>query len=409
MVKDIRVLVVDDSAVVRKVFKEQLSRQEGVTVVGTAPDPYVARDKIVKLKPDVITLDIEMPRMDGITFLKKLMKHHPLPVIIVSSLTTKGSKLAMEALSFGALEVISKPNAAYSVGDMSVQLAEKIRAVHGAKLTRRNVKSHLKDPVIKSSMALTETTNKIIAIGASTGGTEAIKKVLTRMPQNSPGMVVVQHMPAQFTTSFAERLNELCQVTVKEARDGETVTNGNVLIAPGNYHMLLKRSGARYYVEIKTGPLVHYQRPAVDILFRSVARYAGGRSARFRKDCPRMAFEFNHGFSVALTEDSLLVEPEHSGFLSCGLSVLFPEGDKKTIMNFGHHKLHHAMPAVVQPLPPMYLRSKHADNDSGARFEPAGLAPMTDAQKALIGKRFNVSEAQIARVCAALPVSRGKA
>jgi len=278
MADAIKVLVVDDSAVVRKVFKEQLNRQKGITVIDTAPDPYVARDKIVKLNPDVITLDIEMPRMDGITFLKKLMKHYPLPVIIVSSLTTKGSKLAMEALSIGALEVISKPNAAYSVGDMSVQLAEKIRAVHGAKLKKRTVDNQSRASIGKSSLALAETTNKIIAIGASTGGTEAIKKVLTQMPQNSPGMVVVQHMPAQFTTSFAERLNELCQVTVKEARNGDTVTNGDVLIAPGNYHMLLKRSGARYYVEVKTGPLVHYQRPAVDILFRSVARYASANA-----------------------------------------------------------------------------------------------------------------------------------
>lgn len=278
MANNIKVLVVDDSAVVRKVFKEQLNRQKGITVIDTAPDPYVARDKIVKLKPDVLTLDIEMPRMDGITFLKKLMKYYPLPVIIVSSLTKKGSKLAMEALSIGALEVISKPNSAYSVGDMSVQLAEKIRAVHGAELKKRGGDNQSRASMSKTPLSLAETTNKIIAIGASTGGTEAIKKVLTSMPQNSPGMVVVQHMPAQFTTSFAERLNELCQVNVKEARNGDTVTNGDVLIAPGNYHMLLKRSGARYYVEVKTGPLVHYQRPAVDILFRSVARYAGANA-----------------------------------------------------------------------------------------------------------------------------------
>jgi len=275
--KDIKVLVVDDSAVVRRVFSEQLSRQKGIVVVGTAPDPYVARDKIVKLKPDVITLDIEMPRMDGITFLKKLMKYFPLPVIIVSSLTTKGSKLALEAISFGALEVISKPGTAYSVGDMSIQLAEKIRAVHGARLPSSSIRNKKPQPSapIKS---LTRTTNKIIAIGASTGGTQAIKKVLTQMPRNSPGIVVVQHMPAQFTTSFSERMDELCQMSVKEAQNGDTVTNGQVLIAPGNFHMLLKRSGARYYVEIKKGPLVHYQRPAVDILFKSVARYAGANA-----------------------------------------------------------------------------------------------------------------------------------
>lgn len=276
---DIRVLVVDDSAVVRKVFTEQLSKQKGITVVGTAPDPFVARDKIVKLKPDVITLDIEMPRMDGITFLKKLMKSYPLPVIIVSSLSVKGSRIALEALSLGALEVIAKPSAAYSVGDMSIQLAEKIRAVSRVKMMPvSSQKSEGRPGTPLVSRALSTTTNKIIAIGASTGGTEAIKKVLTRLPANTPGIVIVQHMPAQFTTSFAERLDELCQMNVAEAKNGDTVTNGKVLLAPGNYHMLLKRSGARYYVEVKTGPLVQYQRPAVDILFRSVSRYAGSNA-----------------------------------------------------------------------------------------------------------------------------------
>jgi len=280
MGQDIRVLIVDDSAVVRKVFSEELSRERGIEVVGTAPDPYVARDKIVKLKPDVVTLDIEMPRMDGLTFLKKLMKHYPLPVIIVSSLTQKGSKLAMEALDNGALEVICKPTAAYSVGDMSVQLADKIRAI-----ARVNVQKHAASDSNDAAPALTEvsqalsaTTNKLIAIGASTGGTEAIKAVLTSMPPNSPGIVIVQHMPAKFTTSFAERLDSLCAIKVSEAQDGDSVVNGQALLAPGNYHMLLKRSGARYYVDVKTGPLVHHQRPAADVLFRSVAKYAGANA-----------------------------------------------------------------------------------------------------------------------------------
>lgn len=279
MPRNIKVLIVDDSAVVRKVFSEQLSRQRGIEVVGTAPDPYVARRKIVKLKPDVITLDIEMPRMDGIMFLRKLMQYYPLPVIIVSSLSTKGSKLALEALSLGALEVISKPGEAYSVGDMSVQLAEKIRAVYGAKLKPVNSQTHERplEGVIESK-ALSTTTHKIIAVGASTGGTNAIKQILTRLPRNTPGVLVVQHMPAQFTTSFAERLNELCPMSVKEAADGDTVMPGQALIAPGNFHMLLQRSGARYYVAVKTGPLVHYQRPAVDVLFKSVARYAGANA-----------------------------------------------------------------------------------------------------------------------------------
>jgi two-component system chemotaxis response regulator CheB len=280
MIKAIRVLIVDDSAVVRKVFSTELSKERGIDVIGTAPDPYVARDKIVRLKPDVVTLDIEMPRMDGLTFLKKLMKHYPLPVIIVSSLTQKGSRLAMEALAAGALEVISKPTAAYSVGDMSVQLADKIKAVAYVDIRRRfnTIKANI--PVISSEkiQALSRTTNKIIAIGASTGGTEAIKSILMGMPPNAPGILIVQHMPAKFTASFAERLDSLCQIRVKEAADGDSAVNGVALLAPGNQHMLLKRSGARYYVEVKNGPMVHHQRPSVDVLFRSVARYAGANS-----------------------------------------------------------------------------------------------------------------------------------
>ncbi len=280
MKKDIKVLIVDDSAIVRKIFTSELSREDGISVIGTAPDPYVARDKIVKLKPDVVTLDIEMPRMDGLTFLKKIMRYAPLPVIIVSSLSTKGSKIALEALSYGALEVISKPTTAYSVGDLSIQLADKIRAVSKIRVSPISIKPQdeiIKKATLKSS-ALTETTNKIIAIGASTGGTEALTEVLIRMPRNSPGIVIVQHMPAKFTTSFAERLDSLCEMKVKEAKDGDTVRNGEVLLAPGNFHMLLKRSGSRYFVKVKEGPMVHHQRPAADVLFKSVAKYAGSNA-----------------------------------------------------------------------------------------------------------------------------------
>jgi two-component system chemotaxis response regulator CheB len=275
--KPIRVLVVDDSAVVRKVFAGQLSREKGIEVVGTAPDPYIARDKIVELKPDVITLDLEMPRMDGITFLKKLMRYYPLPVVIVSSLTAKGSKLALEALSLGALEVISKPSSSYSVGDLSVQLADKIRAVAGIKVTGLPEQHNRAQEIRRApvSKALSSTTEKIIAIGASTGGTSALKTILMQMPPNAPGIVVVQHMPAKFTTSFSERLDRLCSVQVKEAEDGDSVINGKVLIAPGNYHMLLRKSGARYYVQVKQGPMVNHQRPSVDVLFKSAAEYAG--------------------------------------------------------------------------------------------------------------------------------------
>lgn len=277
--KKIRVLVVDDSAIVRRIFSEELANEPDMEVVGTAPDPYVARDKIVQLKPDVITLDIEMPRMDGLTFLRKLMKHYPLPVVIVSSLTAQGSKMALEAVELGAVEVLAKPGGAYSVGDMGVQLKEKIRAASRAQpLYSRKTPSASAAPVEKVSRALSETTQKIIAIGASTGGTEALKEILTSFPPNIPGLVIVQHMPAQFTRAFAERLNGLCAIRVKEAEDGDSVLNGQALIAPGNYHMVLRRSGARYFVSVKDGPLVHHQRPAVDVLFNSVAQYAGANA-----------------------------------------------------------------------------------------------------------------------------------
>lgn len=277
--KKIRVLVVDDSAVVRKVFSEELGREPDIEIVGTAPDPYVARDKIVSLKPDVVTLDIEMPRMDGITFLRKLMKYFPLPVIIVSSLTEAGGSLAMEAMDIGAVDVICKPGTAYSVGDMSVQLAEKIRGAARVNVSaRQRVAVSTRGTAPMPSLALAKSTNKIIAIGSSTGGTEALKAVLPLLPPTSPGVLVVQHMPAHFTTKFAERLNELCQIRVKEAEDGDSVVPGTCLLAPGNFHMVMRRSGARYYVNVKTGPLVCHQRPAADVLFNSVAAYGGSNA-----------------------------------------------------------------------------------------------------------------------------------
>lgn len=277
--RSIKVLVVDDSAIVRKIFNEELSRERGIDVIGTAPDPYVARDKIVRLKPDVVTLDIEMPRMDGITFLKKLMKYYPLPVIVVSSLTPKGGRLALEAIESGAVEVLSKPGGAYSVGDMKQQLADKIRAAARARVSRRKDETSVDEAsVTLPTRALKETTNKVIAIGASTGGTEALKKVLTKFPRTIPGVLVVQHMPPNFTTAFAERLDNMCDISVKEAEDGDSVLPGRALIAPGNYHMLLRRSGARYYVSVKNGPMVCHQRPSADVLFNSSAQYAGANS-----------------------------------------------------------------------------------------------------------------------------------
>lgn len=278
----IRVLIVDDSAIVRKIFTQELGKYADIEVVGTAPDPYVARDKIARLSPDVITLDVEMPRMDGLTFLRKLMKYHPTPTIIVSSLTPKNSEMALEALEIGAVEVLAKPGGSYSVGDMSVQLVEKIRAAARARsyVARRRQESPPvpAGPVRPVPMALSQTTHKVIAMGASTGGTEALKAVLMEMPPNSPGIVIVQHMPPKFTTAFAKRLDGCCAIQVKEAQNGDSVRPGLALIAPGNEHMVLKRSGARYYVEVKDGPLVCHQRPSVDVLFHSVARYAGANA-----------------------------------------------------------------------------------------------------------------------------------
>ncbi len=275
----IRVLIVDDSAVVRKLFSEGLGREPDIEVVGTAPDPYVAREKIVSLKPDVITLDIEMPRMDGLTFLRKLMAHYPLPVIIVSSLTQEGGEMAMEALEAGAVEVMCKPGGSFSVGDMTLQLADKIRAA-----ARVNVKARAQAVAQRragappKTLSLTKTSNKVIAIGASTGGTEAILEVVRRFPPSIAGIVIVQHMPAKFTTSFARRLDSLCQIRVREATDGDSVVPGTALLAPGNFHMMMRRSGARYYVNIRKGPLVWHQRPAVDVLFNSVAAYGGANA-----------------------------------------------------------------------------------------------------------------------------------
>lgn len=278
----IKVLVVDDSAVVRKLFSEGLSKEDDIEVVGTAPDPYVAREKIVSLQPDVLTLDIEMPRMDGLTFLRKLMKHYPLPVIIVSSLTKEGGALALEALDAGAVEVISKPGGSYSVGDMTLQLADKIRAaarVNVQQLADRLRKSKATTGVAPTAkLSLSKSTNKIIAIGASTGGTEAIAQVLSVFPPSISGIVIVQHMPANFTTTFAKRLDTYCQFRVKEAEDGDSIVPGTALLAPGNFHMVMRRSGARYYVNVKNGPLVWHQRPAVDVLFNSVAAYGGSNA-----------------------------------------------------------------------------------------------------------------------------------
>lgn len=272
----IKVLIVDDSAVVRKILTEELSRFRDIEVVGSAADPYIARDKIVKLEPDVLTLDLEMPRMDGLTFLAKLMQHRPLPVVVVSSLTPQNSPTALRALELGAVEVISKPGSQYSVPDVARHLVRAIRAAAVARIPAREKMPTERMPAAAPVAGFElSTTNKLLAIGASTGGTQALESVLSRMPANSPGIVVVQHMPEGFTKTFADRLDTICALTVREAADGDLVAPGLALIAPGNHHMLIKRSGATWLARLKDGPPVHYQRPSVDVLFDSVALAAG--------------------------------------------------------------------------------------------------------------------------------------
>lgn len=277
----IKVLVVDDSAMVRKFLSIELSKSEEIVVVDTAIDPYFARDKIVNLKPDVVLLDIEMPRMDGLTFLRKLIKYYPIRVIIVSSIAEKGGEVALKALEYGALEVIAKPSVSYSVNDMLEQLKEKIIAVSKIpdwKIGIKESNNKINNTVKVNKSSLIKTTNKIIAIGASTGGTEALKEILEKFPINSPPIIIVQHMPAHFTKSFAKRLNETCEIEVKEAENMEILAPGKALIAPGNMHIELNRSGAVYYVKLNQGPTVYHQRPSVEILFNSVAKYAGRNS-----------------------------------------------------------------------------------------------------------------------------------
>lgn len=273
----VRVLIVDDSAVVRKIFTSELSRDSEIEVVGTAPDPFIARDKIVNLKPDVLTLDVEMPRMDGITFLRRLMNHYPLPTIVVSSLTPKGGELAMEALDAGAVDVMCKPGESYTVSDMSIELVEKIKAAALVKLSKP-VRVKKKAVVGSKKLAMSKTTNKVIAIGSSTGGTQALQAVLSMLPRATNGLVIVQHMPENFTRAFANRLNEHSELEVKEAKDGDSIIPGKALIAPGNSHMFLRRSGASYYVSVRKGPLVNRHRPSVEVLFKSVAKYVGANA-----------------------------------------------------------------------------------------------------------------------------------
>ncbi len=280
--KKVSVLIVDDSVVVRNALTQILEDDDEIEIMGTAADPYIAASLLKTQVPDVITLDVEMPRMDGLTFLKKLMSQHPIPTVVISSLTIKGSETAIRALEYGAVDVFSKStiNVQKGLEESAIVLRDKVKAACLAKdkLKRRvpkSVKPGVKRPKKLSGSALYVTTDKIIAIGASTGGTEALKDVLQDVPIDAPGILIVQHMPEHFTKQFADRLDELCEIDVREAKDGDSIIRGRALIAPGNKHMRLARSGAKYFVEVFEGPLVNRHRPAVDVLLESVALNAG--------------------------------------------------------------------------------------------------------------------------------------
>lgn len=286
----IKVMLVDDSAVVRQVNKETLEKEPDIEVIGAAADPLYALDKMKSNWPDVLVIDIEMPRMDGLTFLKKIMAEHPTPTIVCSSLAEKGAAATMEALSAGALSIITKPKLGVKqfLQDSANDLVAAVRAAARANMRRMHpgmsmtasTRPRLTADVIlaaqnASSRAMAETTDKVVAIGTSTGGTQALEAVLTRLPAVTAGIVIVQHMPEKFTAMFADRLNTLCALEVREAKDGDRVLPGRALIAPGGRHMMLKRSGAQYYVAVADGPVVNRHKPSVDVLFRSVAQIAG--------------------------------------------------------------------------------------------------------------------------------------
>ncbi len=275
--KVVRVLIVDDSAVVRSILAKRFT-EAGLEVVGVAANPYIARDLILLKKPDVLTLDLEMPRMDGLTFLDRLMTHYPIPVIVLSSLTEARSEMALQALELGAVDVIAKPSRGVAEGlegDSLKRLVESVYAAGEARPRRRSLKILKADGVGKRKNPIEITSDKVVAIGASTGGTEALAELLESLPADNPGVLVVQHMPPYFTKTFAERLDKSCSLRVREARSGDEVRDGTVLIAPGNFHMILRRTGAKYFVECRQGPLVHHVRPSVDVLFHSTAQAAG--------------------------------------------------------------------------------------------------------------------------------------
>ncbi|NLR73179.1 chemotaxis response regulator protein-glutamate methylesterase [Novosphingobium sp. ERN07] len=318
--RKIRVLIVDDSASVRQTMKAILEEDSEIEVIGTAADPFAAARIIQSHIPDVITLDVEMPRMDGITFLRKLMTQCPLPVVMCSSLTEQGSETLMQALEAGAVDIILKPRigVADHLTEARAAIRQVVKGAARARVQARKLAPPRLVPQAKltadavlpppSGRAMSRTTEMVVCIGASTGGTEALREVLEALPANSPGIVVVQHMPERFTRAFASRLNSLCEVSVKEAEDGDTVMRGHVLIAPGGKHTMLERQGARYLVSVREGPLVSRHRPSVDVLFRSAARCAGSNAVGvimtgMGDDGARGLLEMHEGGARTLAQD----------------------------------------------------------------------------------------------------------
>jgi two-component system chemotaxis response regulator CheB len=285
--RKIRVLVIDDSALIRSVLKEIIDHEKDMECVGAAPDPLAAREMVKSLNPDVLTLDVEMPKMDGLDFLERLMRLRPLPVVMVSTLTERGSDITFKALALGAVDFVSKPrmDIARGMEEYAGEIVDKIRAAAQSRVRKSTTASPINiqeklsaDAILPSVAGRFSSTEKLIIIGASTGGTEAIKEVLTRLPADAPGILVTQHMPENFTRSFADRLDSLCRISVKEAQHNERVLPGHAYIAPGHSHLLLRRSGANYMTELNQGPPVNRHRPSVDVLFRSAANVAGANA-----------------------------------------------------------------------------------------------------------------------------------
>ena len=313
--RKIKVLVIDDSALIRGVMKEIIDRENDMECVGAAPDPLVARDMIKSLNPDVLTLDVEMPKMDGLDFLERLMRLRPMPVLMVSTLTERGSDITFRALELGAADFFSKPklDIARGMEEYAIEITDKIRAVAQAQVRKPVITPSVQekftaDVILPSTAGRFSSTEKLIVIGASTGGTEAIKNILIQLPADAPGVLIAQHMPEHFTKSFAARLNTLCKISVTEAEHNERILPGHAYIAPGHSHLLLKRSGAHYIAQLNQGPLVNRHRPSVDVLFRSAANVAGANAlgiilTGMGKDGVQGLLEMKHAGSHTIAQD----------------------------------------------------------------------------------------------------------